>query len=345
MTSLTARMASLGLIALLAACGARPSAVGASAPGAGARGDRSAEGCPTGGPEGALCALNSSFRDAYKGARAAALSRGGPVIISRFDRVILRRAGQSLTGQTISDRYHRLKAVAHVPLALHMLLYPDADRPLSDKTKAALKTLKKRIADARAAALTDLSDAQKTRQTALLDGADALIQRVLAAGQITGAEVVAYTRSSADDVLANARDAAEDQLQHLHGHVSGWLADMTPAERERLSVVVQVGHMPRIGSLTSQYFSALLKEPYEGRFDVENAASSPRVVVVSGRASDERLVHILGAHAIDERIGVDFFDDAARMHRDLLADATEDWIRRALKVAPVSVPSATSTGE
>ena len=291
--------------------------------------------CPLGADDDSLCALNKAFRDAYAGVQTSLLQSGAPIIISRSDQVILLRGGHRLTGQTIGDLYHRLKTVAHVPLAVHVLLYPGAGRPLDEKTRSALDSLLKLITEARDRAQIGLSAEQAARQRALLDNADAFIKRALKDGQVTGAAVQAYTRGSADQVLANAREAAESQLETLHEHVTGWLADMTPEERERLSVVIQVGHMPRIGSVTSQYFSALLGEPYEGRFDVENPSPGQRVIVTEARANDERLLHLLSTHVIDSRIGTDFFADGDIMHRDLLADATEAWLIRKLDATPV----------
>lgn len=287
-----------------------------------------------------LCALNQGFRDAYASARRATVQdleqSAGPVIISRFDRVILIRDGRQQSGRTIDDVYHRLKSLAHVPLAVHMLLYPGADRPLDARTRDQLEKLDALIATVRPSAGKDLTEDQTRRQESLLDGSSAFIERVLGAGRVGRDELRTFTRAHADAVLDNAREAAEHQLGNLHRHVSTWLKDMTPEQRERLSVVVQVGHMPRIGSLTSQYFSAVLGEPYEGRFDVENVSPDARVIIAEGRGDNDQLMRLLATHVVDTRIGVDFFADGERMHRDLLADATEQWIIRTLAVQPAS---------
>jgi hypothetical protein len=37
---------------------------------------------------------------------------------------------------------------------------------------------------------------------------------------------------------------------------------------------------------------------------------------------------LLGTHLVDADIGTYFFNDSQRMHRDLLADATEEIIRK-----------------
>ena len=39
-------------------------------------------------------------------------------------------------------------------------------------------------------------------------------------------------------------------------------------------------------------------------------------------------VRVLGTHRVDADIGVYFFDDAQRMHRDLLADPAEQIIHK-----------------
>jgi hypothetical protein len=43
---------------------------------------------------------------------------------------------------------------------------------------------------------------------------------------------------------------------------------------------------------------------------------------------EQDILRVLGTHRVDADIGVYFFDDAQRMHRDLLADPAEQIIRK-----------------
>ncbi len=44
-------------------------------------------------------------------------------------------------------------------------------------------------------------------------------------------------------------------------------------------------------------------------------------------------MNLLGTNLLDTRIGADFFDDALHMHRDLLADAAAEYVKK-LPVKP-----------
>jgi hypothetical protein len=70
----------------------------------------------------ALAALNELFLDAYAARRSEILARMGPAIAQIGDRLILRRGGQRFEGPARTRRFHELKGITHVPLAIHRLL-------------------------------------------------------------------------------------------------------------------------------------------------------------------------------------------------------------------------------
>jgi hypothetical protein len=43
---------------------------------------------------------------------------------------------------------------------------------------------------------------------------------------------------------------------------------------------------------------------------------------------EKRALNLLGTHLVDTGIGTYFFDDAERMHRDLLADAAREYLKK-----------------
>jgi hypothetical protein len=93
--------------------------------------------------------------------------------------------------------------------------------------------------------------------------------------------------------------------------------------------VVGAARMPRVGNLTMQYFSVALGEPYEGRYEQESVKhNDSRLVYGESRFDEQGALKVLATHFLDADIGVHFFDDPDRMHRDLLADATEEIIRK-----------------
>jgi hypothetical protein len=103
----------------------------------------------------------------------------------------------------------------------------------------------------------------------------------------------------------------------MHRQVFQWKSEMTGAEWERLHVIVMGSPLPRRGNLTLQYFTRLL----------ELKTESNRLVYTESVFEEGRALNILGTHLLDTDIGAAFFDDPARMYRDLLADAAEAEIR------------------
>src|SRR5205085_273935 len=79
----------------------------------------------------------------------------------------------------------------------------------------------------------------------------------------------------------------------------------------KLKVVITGSALPRKENLATQYFARLLGVPGEG----------PRLVYAEGLYEEAKALRLLNASAVDTRLGEVFFDDPARMHRDLLADA------------------------
>jgi len=69
-----------------------------------------------------LDSLNGEFRTQYQQALAGTLAHAGPVILEEGDDLILVRHGMRTTVRVKPVAYHELKAVAHVPLALFVML-------------------------------------------------------------------------------------------------------------------------------------------------------------------------------------------------------------------------------
>jgi hypothetical protein len=97
-----------------------------------------------------------------------------------------------------------------------------------------------------------------------------------------------------------------------------WRKEMTPEEWTRLRVIVMGSALPRRGNLAVQYFARLLGEKSE----------SPRLVYAESVWEEDRALRLLATYMLDTGVGVAFFDDPLRMHRDLLADAATEYIKQ-----------------
>lgn len=281
-----------------------------------------------------LLALNDAFREAYARRRDALLAGMGPVIAQIDDVLILRHQGQRLEGPARTRRYHELKALNHLPLALYLLL-SGASGALEAPLKETLATFQRLIATtAEGLASRGFTPEQLARQRRLLEACQALLTRVLTEGSLPPGALSAFSRAQVPDILGNAEDAARDQIDTMHATVEAWKARMTPREREQLCAVVAVSHMSRPGNVAMQYFSVTLGESWEGRFDQEDLHPDKRVLAAEAGFQEEEAFALLGMHALDTSVGARFFSEEQRLERDILADAAERILARMFHKEP-----------
>ncbi|WP_437310596.1 hypothetical protein [Sorangium sp. So ce388] len=274
-------------------------------------------------PSDPLGALNQAFLDAYAARREAVLASIEPIIAQIDDSLILRRGGRRLEGPARTRRYHELKVVAHVPLAVHALL-SGRRGALDGGARARLDALRHRIvAAAEGLERRGFTPEQLARQRRILDASIALLDEALAAGVVAPEALSAFTRAQTPDVLLNAEDAARDQIETMHATVEAWKQQMTAEERDRLRAVVAVSHMARPGNVAAQYFSVTLGETWQGRFDQENLRPGKRVLTAEATFDEAEAFALLATHALDAGVATRFFGEETRLARDILADAAE----------------------
>jgi hypothetical protein len=265
----------------------------------------------------ALTSLNDASRAAYRRAREEALARCGPVVLVEGDDLVLSYGLYRATAHITPETYRTLKAISHIPLALHALLDARAGAELDDKRLYDLKRYRDLVAAA-ADALADrgLGAEPLKRQKAITDESLALLARVLEARRVPGRQLDDYRRRMRPLLEANAAEAARAQIDALHRQMTAWKGRLTEAEWGQLRVVVMGTQLPRRDNLAVQYFARLLGEAGEGG----------RVVYAEALFEESRALDLLGTRLVDGRIGEAFFGAAARMHRDLLGDAAGEYL-------------------
>lgn len=266
----------------------------------------------------ALAEMNGRFRSIYARVNKITIDKAMPIILSEGDEVVLLRGGKREAVNVVPKRYHELKSVAHVPLALVVLFEAlGTGLPLAGDDRADLEALRDKVAAARpAVAALGLDPECLKRQSRILDESVALLSAALERGTPPAAEVQAFARAMKPLVLANAREAARAEIDATHAAVSKWRAAMPPEEWKRLSVVVMGAQMPRKQNLAVQYFAKLLGEPGEGR----------RIVYAEALWDEAKALRLLATHRMDRRVAEVFFDNPDRMHRDLLADVAAEYL-------------------
>jgi hypothetical protein len=251
--------------------------------------------------------------------RQRLVNRSGPVILIDGDNLVLLHNGKRREAKVVPDVYHTLKAVSHVPLAVYVMLVPLEDAPLDKECLEGLRAYRQRVVQAELS-LKDrgLSEESLLRQHEIIRAALRFLDFALDKKQVTADELCKFTRDLGSKLLANAADAAHAELDGLDKQVRAWRATLTANEWKELHVVIMGSALPRQGNLATQYFAHLLGEKGEGR----------RIVYAESIFEEAPALNLLGTHLLDTRIGSAFFDDAERMHRDLLSDAAREYLKR-----------------
>ncbi len=277
---------------------------------------------PSAGPvqPPALTALNNAFRAAYADAKSRVLASSGPTLIVNGDRFALLRDGRRVDANAGAPIYDPVKTIAHIPLAIYVILTP-GDGAVDDDRLETLAGLRKLIPPAeRSLDAVKLPAATLARQKQIVAASLAFLDDVAGRRTFALSALLAFTRGMTPLVMENVTEATRAQLDATHAQVSAWRRGMSAQEWNRLHVVIIGPHMPREDLVVTQYFLRLLHEPAEGR----------RVVYAESLWEEPKALDLLGTHLLDGSVGEAFFGDYMRMHRDLLGDAARQYLPRLL---------------
>ncbi len=261
--------------------------------------------------------LNGEFRMQYQRALAESLAEAGPVILEEGDNLILVRKGQRTTALVKPVEYHELKAVAHIPLALFVMLGFPQETTLSDDRLQRLRHYRELMVNARATLPgRHFTPEQLQRQQRIFAASFELLDGVLAKGQVNPQTLENFTRQLGPLLLANVTDATAAEMRELYATLAAWRNELSPGEWKALHVVMIGPHMPREQECSIQFFERLFREPGEGK----------RIIYAEALWNEKDALNLLATHVVDEAAGTAFFGDPMRMHRDLLADAAKAYL-------------------
>lgn len=262
-------------------------------------------------------ALDAQFRQMYATSRQTLLDQSGPIILATGPSIELFQNGKvtrSVTYQPLI--FDVLKTSDHIVLAIFADIVANPSQ-LNAMQKDQLKTLRDRVVDAEPQILAcSMSDETRDKQKRMIATSLAFIDKVLAAGSSNPAELKAFLMECLPTVDSNIKEATYAELDALHNAVTSLRSALTSEEWQKTHVVLSTVHMARDQQMLMQYFSRLLDEPKEGG----------RIIVIEGQDDQKTAMNLLGTHILDKQIGLFFFGDAWRMHRDLLSSATNEWL-------------------
>jgi hypothetical protein len=268
-----------------------------------------------------LTELNNAFRAAYVEARTRVLAETGPVLVVSGDSFALLRGGKRTEANVGTPVYDPVKTMAHIPLAIFVMLTP-GEGAIAPERLEAMGKLRALIAPAEASlSAVPLPDASRARQKRIAEESGAYLDELAAKKSFTRAGLTAFTRRMAPLVMENVGEATRAQLDATHAQVSKWRKELSADEWGKLRVVIIGPHMPREELVVTQYFLRVLGEKREGA----------RVVYAESLWQEPQAMELLGTHLLDGDVGEAFFGEAMRMHRDLLADAAKKYLPGLLK--------------
>ena len=269
-------------------------------------------------PAAQLAAVDDFFLTAYGRAVRDVLGDGPPAFLVLPDRLVLYRRGARQEWPLIPPLFDALKAVAHVTLGVFAILSPSDGGPLGADGISALQRYQGLIVTARAAIQqVGFSQAQRERQEEILAATQALIERALADGRMSAADLTAFCRRVRPLVDANIREVVRAYLDELNRRMAVALPQLDAAERTDYLVIVTGVHQARIDNAAMQYFNRLMHDP---------AVIAQRLMYAENVFDEPGALHLLGIHLMARRVGSAYFDDRYCMNRDLFAPAAAAYV-------------------
>ena len=258
--------------------------------------------------------LNASTMAIYRDAKQRFLGATGPVVIAGGS-VQIAHKGAITRCCEVPDSYDVLKTVGHVPRSIWAAMRPAIEGLDPEQTWRQHLTGLRPQAEAALAALPQagLPPDVTSRDAAMLKDGLALLDRYLAEGVPTLAELQTAIQKFSPTILADASDAAGAQLDAIDAVLRPWWHGLSDAERAATYVVVLGPKAPRVGNAIHNYFINL----------VGSAGAGRRVIYAEGMFTPEAGEGVLAALVTERRLSIDFFADEQRMDRDLLSDGGE----------------------
>jgi len=269
--------------------------------------------------EDLLQQLNNASLDAYAAGRQEFIDNPGPLILVGRELTFIWN-GQEKRVPYTPQIYTTEKSFAHLFLGLLGVLqsYADAAAENQGKWRPHLEAMR------RQALLVmphlgelGLSGDSLTRNRYMMTQQLDFIDRVLAKGSYSQAELTAFARLLAPLLLANTNEAARAQIDMLHAAVQDWRASVPPEVWAKVLVVIQAPRQPRAGYLQYQYF----------QYALGNAAAT-QLVFAENMFDRKSVMLLIGTILADRSVAITTFDEPLRLERDMLSDAADAYLKQ-----------------
>lgn len=263
--------------------------------------------------------LDWSFIEAHKAANSVDLATGGPIVLVRDGKLVLRRGETEVEKQIVLQEYETFKTFAHMAAAIYMMLAPEGEGRLDDERLGRLRDYLAKMQ--RVEENIDeigLTGKSLERQKEMLARSKQFLEGVVAREEFSDAELLAFTRGMTPMIEQNIAGAAKSQLDAMHAQMMAWKQEMSPEEWSKLRVALKGPALARDGELAKQYFTRLLNLKPD----------SVRLVYMEMYYPPTPMLTLLATRSVDGDISVAVFDNPDRLFRDVLAGAATVYIKR-----------------
>jgi len=272
--------------------------------------------------------VERDFHKSYLTDKSLVIAELGPYILLKDDKITLVNGKNRIERGTQIQFYDQLKVIDHIPLSIYLILLKKTSKPLEDQTIKDLQTFRD-YAESVVKILPQMNLPPLTlkRQEKILSESIAFSNRVLKASTVSKAVLDSFAGGLGNDSLENAYEAISVQLTEMEKDLNDFMAMVSPEERKHMHVIVFGGHQPRLKNSTMQLLEKYFGEDSEGN----------HIIYCEGIDSEEKGVDLLATHIVDSHIGLSFFGDRWRMHRDLLGDGAARFLKeRKISSHPLS---------
>ena len=263
--------------------------------------------------------FNNFFRKSYAHTRKIMIEKHAPAIAFVNGGLLFVRKGEAPRWINITPPlYTDLKTIAHFPLTVYVILALEKEGPLSTAKLIELKNAFLLMTKARKAIKSKsfTSDAQRKAQYLQADMAIDLVDKCLRTNQFIHQDLKDFLDKSRPLIQRNVLEATTAQLEVAHQHTKTFYNELSNEEKKQLIVVISGPKAARDQHAITQYFARVLKVKGEGA----------KILYAESVFSREGTMNIMGTFLLDTEIGIAFFGDRWRMHRDLLSDAARYYI-------------------
>jgi hypothetical protein len=206
-----------------------------------------------------------------------------------------------------------MKTLGHIPLGIFSLLHDRTDEELPESVLVQVAAY--RAAIEAAAGELDTHEEVKAgilpKPSQVYPRVTAFLDAVLAKGRVSNEELDALARSIGEEILPLLAAAARAQLAEIAKTL------VTRQQWDRLHVLVLGPYMAKQGDLLLQYFARILRTHQQGDW---------RVVYFDGDDLPSAFDR-LGTTMLDALGSKAIFGKRARLHRDVLAEATTEYLK------------------